>query len=382
LSKRLKQNLLLLGCATLLFLLAAEAAVRYSGIGPDMFPVYADLYSLSPNPRLRYELLPGAVDGKNKINSHGMRDREFKLQKSPDTFRIACVGDSIMYGYDVKQSQAMPRCLEEVLNSSSGGRLHYEAMNFGVTGYSFTQVLETIRTKALKFDPDLIIYGYCLNDPQEYSLEEANLTWKLKNAGGFVQKKKTGVNKLLYHSRIFRLAFFTLKSLTRAGGIKDTTPDFKARDPYVLARNSGKHVEYLTQLHELKETWSPVARGMKKLAELSRKKNIPVVIVIFPFLQDLDDDYPLENLHRTLTREFAGYGLYSFDLMHVFREFQKIQDIPLKIDRLHPSPYGHGLAAAATSFFMYRKKLVPGGDRAMKYYSTIMKKVMSEQYDL
>ena len=379
---RLKQNLLILAFTTLLFLLAAETTVRYLDIGPDMYPVYAGMYRLSPNPRLRYELLPGAVDGKDKINSHGMRDREFELKKSQGTFRIACAGDSVMYGYDVKQSQAMPRRLEEVLNSSSGSSLNYEVMNFGVTGYSFSQVLETIRSRVVNFDPDLIVYGYCLNDPQEYSLEEANLAWKLKNAGGSVQKKETRVNNLLYHSRIFRLAFFTLKSLTRTGNKNTTTPDFKARDPYVLARESGRHVEYLTKLHELTETWSPVARGMKELAELSRRRNIPVVIVIFPFLQDLGDDYPLENLHRTLKREFAGYGLYSFDLVPVFREFQKIQDMPMKIDRLHPSPYGHGLAAAATSFFMYRKNLVPGGQSAMKYYSTIMKKIMAEQYDL
>ena len=44
-------------------------------------------------------------------------------------------------------------------------------LNFGVTGYNITQVVERLRTLGLRYEPDLLLYGYVLNDPQGISRE-------------------------------------------------------------------------------------------------------------------------------------------------------------------------------------------------------------------
>jgi len=51
----------------------------------------------------------------------------------------------------------------------------YEVLNFGVSGYGVAQAVETLRSRALQLDPDIVVYAYCLNDAQAYSLEMANL---------------------------------------------------------------------------------------------------------------------------------------------------------------------------------------------------------------
>ena len=164
--------------------LGLELAIRVFDIGPEINPVWKGNYQLSKNPALRYELAPGSRDGRSKINSLGMRDREYASSKPPGTFRIAVIGDSIAFGLSVDEKWSFSTQLEGLLENyyRGEGEPVVEVLNLGVTGYSFTQVLETLRSRALDFDPDLVVYAYSLNDPQEYSLEMDNLLAQLTDA--------------------------------------------------------------------------------------------------------------------------------------------------------------------------------------------------------
>src|SRR5246500_5887905 len=51
------------------------------------------------------------------INSEGLRDREFSLQKPPDVYRVMMLGDSTTFGWGVKQEDTAAKLLERKLNA-------------------------------------------------------------------------------------------------------------------------------------------------------------------------------------------------------------------------------------------------------------------------
>lgn len=126
---------------------------------------------ISQTPGLVYELKPGAERvvrigdhaATNRINSIGMRDYEYPLLKGNRIFRIVCLGDSVTFGAGVELDQVYPKVLEKLLNSRSEG-MHYEVLNFGVPGYNTAQEVITLREKALRYNPDLVLVGFNLND--------------------------------------------------------------------------------------------------------------------------------------------------------------------------------------------------------------------------
>jgi hypothetical protein len=227
-------RLLLLVVSTAFGLALAELAVRAFDIGPHVEALSSDTYRLSENPLLRYELAPGASDGESAISAEGLRDRDIPPEKPAGTLRIAVVGDSIAYGLRLRREQAFPEQLEKLLNRAFGGPgLAFEVLNFGVPGYGLAQVVETVRARALRFAPDLVLYAYCLNDPQEYSVELENLLAHTTAAGrDYRAALAREGGRAAAHSRLYLLVRYGLGSLTQEGSgtatIRSSRPSRRA----------------------------------------------------------------------------------------------------------------------------------------------------------
>jgi hypothetical protein len=123
------------------------------------------IYRKSSNPYLRYELVPGAKSADVSINSDGFRGKDYSIEKSQIFFRIIMLGDSEIFSIRLFQTDTLPAQLENLLNQNSR-RFRYEVLNFGVEGYNTFQELEMLKSKGLKYKPDLIILNYVLNDPE------------------------------------------------------------------------------------------------------------------------------------------------------------------------------------------------------------------------
>jgi hypothetical protein len=125
----------------------------------------------SEDPKIVYELQSN-LDlefGHRRVrtNSDGLReDRDYPTNRLPNSVRIAGIGDSGMFGWDVEQGQEYMAVLETNLNRRQSGIL-YEVLNFAVPGYNTQLEVETMRIKALPYHPDIVIVGWCEND---YSL--------------------------------------------------------------------------------------------------------------------------------------------------------------------------------------------------------------------
>lgn len=130
-----------------------------------------------------YRRLPlnGSIDGKLYTwghlvvnNSRGFREREFRAPKAPGTTRVMVLGDSLTWGPGLAPQQRYTAVAEEILNAALAPR-RFEVLNFGVSGSpTFLQAV-LLRRLRLAVAPDLVVVGFCLNDPQprsqEYSVE-------------------------------------------------------------------------------------------------------------------------------------------------------------------------------------------------------------------
>jgi hypothetical protein len=98
-----------------------------------------------------------AKEGENyvRINSVGMRDREHNLNPTPDTTRIALLGDSMVMAEQVPFENTMAQVLERDLDRSLADSA--EVLNFGVGGYTLTQEYLTLHNRVWAFHPAIVL---------------------------------------------------------------------------------------------------------------------------------------------------------------------------------------------------------------------------------
>ncbi len=130
----------------------------------------AGLIQPSPFPDVVYDLKPhleGIFQGKPvQTNSMGMRDKEYPLAKPPNTFRIVGLGDSVMFGWGVSESESYLEIVEQELNKNGVSDKKFEVLNFAVPGYNTAMEVATFERKAIAFDPDLVVIHFVRNDSE------------------------------------------------------------------------------------------------------------------------------------------------------------------------------------------------------------------------
>jgi hypothetical protein len=98
------------------------------------------------------------------INRLGLRaDREYSVEKRPNTFRILVVGDSVTFGHGSVYEHTYPRLLEDRLREWRPD-IDWQVWNAGVPGYNTTQELATLLEEGPRDRPDLVIVGFFPND--------------------------------------------------------------------------------------------------------------------------------------------------------------------------------------------------------------------------
>ena len=95
-----------------------------------------------------------------KINKQGLRDREHKKNKDENTFRIAVLGDSFAEARSIPMEKTFWFLLQSELNFCKLNKKKIEVINFGVTEYSTTQQLLTLRHHVWDYKPDIILLAF------------------------------------------------------------------------------------------------------------------------------------------------------------------------------------------------------------------------------
>ncbi len=141
------------------------------------------------------------------------RQKPFKIPKPEGLFRIVALGDSFTWGTGMPEENRYTNILEKLLNNYFPAR-KFEVLNLSVLGASTVQERNILfRMKGI-LQPDLIIIGFCINDPkpgpQGFTPERAKFEKKVKPSLDKISKFMNCVGlpnlSILINDSIFRLA--------------------------------------------------------------------------------------------------------------------------------------------------------------------------------
>lgn len=323
--RRLIGPVALVAASVLGSFLLLEAGFRLASVSVGTVQINRGTVRRSDNPRLQFDLRPGArvrAEVDYRINHFGMRNPDISEEKPAGVKRIAVLGDSIAFGYWVAEEQAFPRQLEAML----GGPGRVEVLDFGVPGYNLEQEIETLRVKALRFAPDVVVVAFCLNDLEglfsyEYGLTVDRAARGRTLGGGLIE----GV---LARSMLFSWVEYRMAEL-------------EARRRYVEARNPMSGPLYDQAVAEQK---GALLAQFSVLGSLLRPRGMSGVVAIFPTFGNRFAAYPHRELHRVVARAAEESGLLAVDLLDCYQAYD-FRDV--RVDVVHPNPMGHRIAAHA-----------------------------------
>jgi hypothetical protein len=151
-------NSLIFSIALLVSAAVAEGFLRIVDL-PLAQPMLKEM--MQPSSVLGYQHVPLLRDRTIRINSHGLRDREFSYEKPEGVKRVLGIGDSFTFGYGVNLDNCYLKQLERRLNRNGD---KWEVINAGVSGYSMWQYLAYFEHYGYRYEPDLVTIGIYFDD--------------------------------------------------------------------------------------------------------------------------------------------------------------------------------------------------------------------------
>lgn len=98
-----------------------------------------------------------------QYNARGIRGPELPYEKPDGTFRVVMLGDSFLEGYSVNREDRVSEQLEKLLAAQDPSR-KYEVIALGTAGYSTDQELIWLESEGVKYDPDVVVTLFYMND--------------------------------------------------------------------------------------------------------------------------------------------------------------------------------------------------------------------------
>jgi len=213
-----------------------------------------------------------------KINDKGVRGPEVPYERDNNKTRILYLGDSVMFGYGLAGYQeTFPYVVEALLEGRSGSEI--ETINAAVGGYSPWQQPIYLDREGIKYQPDLVILGFVLNDVTE--------KFELIRFGG----------KDLGHQ--LDLCYFSVGDwLRNNSALYSFIQQRKAKARFGEDVQQGAIAAELAGVEDLARSpesakvgkaWSLTEKNLHGLTKLCRDQDLPLGIVIFPFTFQFDN---------------------------------------------------------------------------------------------
>jgi D-alanyl-lipoteichoic acid acyltransferase DltB (MBOAT superfamily) len=253
-------------------------------------------------------------------NQWGMRDSAYSVEKPVNTWRIAVLGPSLVFGTGVANDETFEAVIERRLNAEEAGRpgraARYEVLNFGVPAASAWQHLASMRLGFVdRFAPDVVLMVGGRNE-----LWNASKYWQ--------DVLKARVEHSLPE----------VLPLLRSTGITAEISRDSAEQLLLPVRDSVLTVLYVALAEEVR-----------------RMRALPVYAPI---------EFPLQR--RTtgsvipLLAKAERAGFVAFNLSHVYQGHDE-RTLTVSESNAHPNAQGHRLIAAGLYAELLKRPALLGG---------------------
>ncbi|MGH7338227.1 MAG: SGNH/GDSL hydrolase family protein, partial [Myxococcota bacterium] len=271
-------------------------------------PVWRELlHQRSAVPGLTYELAPNRREQSQgtmiRTNSFGMRDDEPRAAEGAPVRRIVVLGDSFTFGFGVRGDETYPNVLERLLDAETHDA-RFEVLNLGVGGYSTRDEALVLEHKGMRWNPELVVVGYVLNDPEIDPVQPLHQHFREPT---WWQRLELGRLLASFESSL-AIAFF----------------------------GKGDYYEYL---HARERKWRSVVLGFERIGAIAGARDVPVLVVIFPMTGKPWAEYPYRELHRKVASLAREKRLEVLDLLDRYSSFPPGELIVAPGDS-HPNELG------------------------------------------
>lgn len=353
----MRKIVILLAVNLLVFYLLSEIILSVLGLpkkydfhsAPAQFQRVSDkeiVYVNKPSANIifRYGNNPRGYFRKNNevvhsTNKYGFRGLDFELNKAKDTYRVIILGDSFTFGEGVY--------FEDIFSQRMATRLKgqrqisnkkVEVINLGVGGYNTQQEWMLLKNFAAQLDPDFVILQFALNDAEPYLFYpfDDGLKRREREADAPMNYGDTGSAPLpIKVSRLNKLIWQIHQSK-------------KTNDKLVS--------HYLNLYEDSNPDWQETKKIFAYLKKYSEGNNVPFLVVTFPLLYQLNDNYPFSIIHKKLTAELEKNHLNYIDLLSNLKN-KRDRELWVYPTDQHPNEVVHRIAAdeIVKKIAVYRK---------------------------
>ena len=344
--------------ATLLLLSTLAIGALLMEFGVRLLNLHEPLI-WAPHAEFGWKPIPGAERlytgegyGQVKINSHGYRDRPRTVVKQAATTRIGIFGDSQTEAIQVHLDETYHYLLQEMLDTQSRP---VEVLNFGVTGYSPAQILLTLQQEIDRWDLDIIVVSFFLDNDVSGSIPKLSVSTtgtpflvtghtpvrfdysrSEHSHREFFQEPKYTIRK---YSGLYRFIFKLKNSFTRCGSNCSEQP---IPTRYAL---------YLEQPPEIwHEAWQVFDETVLEIKRLADSKDKTLIFMSIPAGQTINRQAWDNILAQHPAMRDESWNLLSAEQR--FADFAQAHDITLvtaashfaekaKTTQLHFGNVGH-----------------------------------------
>jgi len=338
---------ILFGVAPLLILiLMLEIALRLFGFSYDSFFAQAfwwkrfsgqPIYQRDPvrfwrlRPYANSDLNPESRDTQ-LINSMGLRDDEFPMEKQPGELRVITMGDSCTFGDGVANWETYANVLEDMLSKNIPGK-SVQVINAGVPGYTSYQVRQYLERELLKFKPDLVVIYVGFNDnvPAANGITDA----ERGEVGAVVWEAQKLLNALRSYQVVKYLVMRAKQRL------------FPGVNPEAQNPEGVEHQIFRVPFEDF-------VKNLVAIKRFGDSKGFKTLIMTLPH------EFPYEPERNGYIRQAAQEGgIPLLDLFKIMKEYQAAGEDLFTPDGGHPNELGHRRIAENIYRRMVQMDLAP-----------------------
>lgn len=315
-------------------LLAIASCDRLSLMLTPPIPTTGGAVLFQDHPTRLWTLRPNASSASMfvDLNERGMRGSLIPFRKAPGERRVVVLGDSVAFGFASPLAERFDSVLMEGLRES--GINNVSVVNLSVPGYSPWQELDVLRNEGLDYDPDLVLYAFCLNDVVDWF-------WREIPRGGAPPFQ----NPIWERSGLLRLA----RTAYHRWQVRRVERDHDG------ARYSMQYVLHEAQTPGVEEMWEKTLSDIRRMVEVARLNDRRMAIMLFPYDGQVRPGDERVHPQRRVVAWARDLDVPCLDLVDAFRascRHNPPKGCRLFSDGWHLSALGHEVTAEALRAFL------------------------------